>query len=145
MVKKALSKLKDQLSEEEYFVGSDLNTEMEDWLGDQQAEGQLAVDVFQTANDIVIKAPVAGVEETAIDITVEAESVAIRGERKEEKEVADEHYHAHECYWGAFSRTVMLPVEGEPEGARATFRNGILTIRIPKSKKNQAVKLKVNG
>jgi HSP20 family protein len=145
VVKKVFSKLKDQLSEEEYFAGTGLETEMEDWLGEQQTEGQLAVDVFQTANDIVVKAPIAGVEETAIDITVEPESVSIRGERKEEKEVTDEHYHAHECYWGAFSRTAALPVEGDPEGARATFRNGILTVRVPKSHKNQAVKLKVNG
>jgi HSP20 family protein len=145
VVKKALNKLKDQLSEEEYFVGSELETEMEDWLGGQPTEGQLAVDVFQTANDIVVKAPVAGVDETEIDITVQPDSVVIRGERKEEKEVTDEHYHAKECYWGAFSRMVTLPTEGEPEGARATFKNGILTIRIPKSKKNQAVKLRVNA
>jgi hypothetical protein len=128
VVKKALNKLKDQLSEEEYFVGSELGTEMEDWLGGEQpTEGQLAVD------------------ETEIDITVQPDSVVIRGERKEEKEVTDEHYHAKECYWGAFSRMVTLPTEGEAEGARATFKNGILTIRIPKSKKNQAVKLRVNA
>jgi HSP20 family protein len=147
VVKKALSKLKDQLSEEEYFLGTDLEGEMTDWLGQAAApvEGQLAVDVYQTQADIVVKAPVAGVDEANIDITVQPDSISIRGERKEEKEVADDHYHAKECYWGAFSRVVMLPVEGDPEGAKATFKNGILTIRIPKSRKNQAVKLRVNN
>lgn len=145
MVKKALSKLKDQLSEEEYFLGTDLAEEVGDWLSADATEGQLAVDVYQTAGDIVVKAPVAGVDEANIDITVQPESISIRGERKEEKEVADEHYHSRECYWGSFSRMVMLPVEGDPEGARATFKNGILTIRIPKSKKNQAVKLKIQS
>lgn len=145
MVKKALNKLKDQLSEEEYVLGSELTSEIGDWMAEDPTEGQLAVDVYQTAGEIVVKAPVAGVDEANIDITVQPESISIRGERKEEKEVSDEHYHARECYWGAFSRTVMLPAEGDPDGARATFKNGILTVRIPKSKKNQSIKLKVNG
>lgn len=141
MVKKALSKIKDQLSEEEYFLGEDTNTE--DWLAG--TEGQLAVDVYQTPHDIVIKAPVAGVDEGDIDITVQPDQVNIKGERVEEKEVAEENFHTRECYWGAFSRTVILPVEGNPEGARATFKKGILTIRVPKSHKEQAVKLQINS
>lgn len=145
MVKKALSKLKNQLTEEETILGSDFDAEMADWLSQSPAEGQLAVDVYQTANDMVIKAPVAGVEPGELDITLQPDSVSIRGERKEQKEVADEHYHAKECYWGAFSRMVMLPVEGDTDNAKATFKNGILTIRIPKSHKSQQVKLKVSN
>lgn len=145
MVKKALNKLKEQpLSEEEFFLGSDFP--VSDWFAAQeQTEGQLSVDLYQTGNDIVIKAPVAGVPEDSIDITVLPDQVSIRGERSEEREVADENYHAKECFWGSFSRTVALPVEGDSENAKATFKNGILTVRIPKSKKNQAVKLKVNN
>lgn len=141
MVKKALSKLKDQVSEEEYFLGGE--SMIGDWLTEQAVEGELAVDVYQTQNEVVVKAPVAGVNEQDIDITVQPDQVAIRGERREEKEVADEHYHSRECYWGAFSRAVVLPVEVDPDGAKATFKNGILTVRLPKSKKNQAVKLKI--
>lgn len=146
MVKKALTNLKNQLSEEEFLLGdafSDATTG--DWLAEVQTEGNLAVDVYQTQNDIVVKAPVAGVNEADIDITVQPDQVSIRGERKEEREVEDNGYHTRECYWGAFSRTVTLPVEGEPDGARATFKNGILTIRVPKSRKNQAVKLKISA
>lgn len=145
MVKKALNKLKEQpLSEEEFFLGNDFP--VSDWFAAAEpTEGQLSVDVYQTQSDIVIKAPVAGVPEDSIDITVLPDQVTIRGERSEEREVADENYHAKECFWGSFSRTVSLPVEGDVEAAKATFKNGILTIRIPRSKKNQAVKLKINN
>lgn len=139
MVKKAIEKLKDELSEEQYFLEE--NPE-EDWLA--QTEGQLAVDVYQTENDIVVKAPIAGVDPDDIDITVQGDQVTIRGERKEEREVNDEHYHAHECYWGAFSRTVVLPAEIDPEKARATFKNGILTVRVAKSSKHTPKKLAIN-
>lgn len=141
MVKKAIEKLKDELSEEQYFLEDE--SEGEDWLS--QAEGQLAVDVYQTENDIVIKAPIAGVDPDDIDITVQGDQVTIRGERKEEREVNDENYHARECYWGAFSRTVVLPTEVDFEKARVTFRNGILNVRLPKSAKNTPQKLKISS
>lgn len=143
MVKKALTGLKGQLSDEEFLLGDNFSAGA-DWFAQVQTEGQLAVDVYQTQNDIVVKAPIAGVEESQIDIQVSSNELTIRGERKEEKEVTDENYHTHECYWGAFSRTVALPVEGDAEAARATFKNGILTVRVPKSKKGQAIKLRVN-
>ena len=143
MVKQAIDKLKGQMSEEEFFLGDNIDEAAADWLAQAQPEGQLAVDVYQTDRDIVIKAPIAGVPETEIDITVQPEQVTIRGERKEESEVSEENYHTHECFWGTFSRMVMLPVEGEPEKAKATFKNGILTIRVPKSKRTDTIKLKL--
>lgn len=144
MVKKAISKLKNQLSEEEYFLGTPFSEVTEDWLTETESEGQLAVDVYQTASDIVVKAPVAGVSENDIDITVTAEQVIIKGERKEEHEANEDHYHTKECFWGSFSRVIDLPAEGEPEKSHATFKNGILTVRIPKSQKAGSVKLKVS-
>lgn len=145
MVKKAVSNLKNNtLSEEEFFLGNEFP--VSDWFASvAPSEGQLSVDVYQTQNDIVVKAPVAGVAENQIDITVLADQVMIKGERIEERETSDDLYHTKECFWGTFSRTVALPVEGNPEGAKATFKNGILTIRIPKSKKTNAVKLTVNA
>ena len=142
MVKKALSKLSDPLSEEEYFL--DQETESGDWFAETSTEGNLAVDVFQTQKEIVIKAPVAGVDKENIEIEAKPDQVTIRGERKEEKEVDEGNYYAKECFWGSFTRTVSLPVEGDPENANVTFKNGILTVRIPKSKKHQTVKLKVS-
>lgn len=146
MVKKALSRFNNQLSEEElFFGGSDIETTTNDWFSQTENEGQLAVDVYQTATDIVVKAPVAGVDEGDIDITVKPDLVTIRGERKEEREVEEGGYVAKECFWGAFSRSVSLPVEGEPDKARATFAKGILTVRIPKAKTGKEVKLKINS
>lgn len=148
MVKKALSKLGgNNLSDEEFLLaGSDFSTDLTEngWFSDAQ-EGQLAVDVYQTEKDIVVKAPVAGVDEGDIDIEVKPDQITIRGERKEEKEVSEGNYHSRECFWGSFSRVVAFPVEGDPDGAKATFKSGILTVRVPKSRKNQAVKLKING
>lgn len=144
MVKKALSKLNNQVSEEEYFLGGDFP--VSDWLAETQAvEGELAVDVYQTPTEIVVKAPLAGVSEDDVDITVQPDQVSIKGERKEEREVAEDNYHARECYWGSFSRSVTLPTEVNPDGAKATFKKGILTIRLPKSKKSQTVKLKIGS
>lgn len=146
MVKKALSRLTNQVSDEElFFGGSDIETATNDWFAQSDSEGQLSVDVCQTPTEIVVKAPVAGVAGEDINITVKADSATISGERKEEKEVTAEGYLARECFWGSFSRVVSLPTEGEPEKARATFKNGILTIRIPKSKKEHEVTLKVNS
>ncbi|MDD3480885.1 MAG: Hsp20/alpha crystallin family protein [Patescibacteria group bacterium] len=144
MVKKALSKLGRELSEEEFFLGSDIATGTNDWFTEGDTAGELAVDVYETAEDIVVKAPVAGVAPEDIDITAKPDMLTIAGERKEEKEVANESYVARECFWGSFSRSVSLPSEGEVDKAKVTFKDGILTVRIPKSKKHQSVKLKIN-
>lgn len=146
MVKRALSKLNNQLSDEELFFGdNEIETTTEDWFSQTDNEGQLAVDVYETNNDIVIKAPVAGVSEEDIDIIVKPDMVTITGERKEEREVANEGYIAHECFWGSFSRSVSLPEKGSPDKAKATFNKGILTIRVPKAEEGKEVKLKVTS
>jgi HSP20 family protein len=103
-----------------------------DWLS-SGVEGQLAVDVYQTKAEIVIKAPIAGVNPNDISIAITDEVVTIKGERKEIVEVERENYYAQECYWGAFSRSVILPVSTVSDKAEATFDDGILTIRIPKA------------
>lgn len=143
MVKKALSRFRNDLPSEDFF--GDAGVAGSDWFSQNESEGQLAVDVYETAEDIVVKAPVAGVDAADIDITVRPDMVTIAGQRKEEREVSEENYIARECFWGSFSRTVTLPSEGEADKARATFNKGILTIRMPKSKKHLAYKLKINS
>jgi len=138
------------VTEESFFLEDNILTE--DWLGapvmetpeEATVDGQLAVDVYETAKDMVVKAPVAGVGGDDIDITVTDEMIIIRGERKETKEVDLGSYHAQECYWGGFSRTVNLPQKGLADEAIADFSKGILTIRIPKAETNKLRKLKVN-
>jgi len=132
---------KDTNLSEESFFASNLTKGERNW--EEEVEGQLAVDVYQTKNDVVIKAPIAGIDAEELDIAVTNESVAIKGERYDVKEVDTDEYHAQECYWGAFSRSVMLPVECDSEKAEASFKKGILTVRIPKLVKTKTRKIKV--
>jgi HSP20 family protein len=113
----------------------------EDWM--EQAEGQLAVDVYQTKDNVVIKAPIAGVTADRLDIEVAEDIVNIRGERVEDKEVDREHYYVQECYWGSFSRSVILPTSTMAEKASAALKDGVLTITIPKVAQDKVKKIKV--
>ena len=113
----------------------------EDWMA--EAEGQLAVDVYQTKENVVIKAPIAGVTPDKIDIEVAEDVVTIRGERVEEKEVDREHYYVQECYWGSFSRSVILPTSTIAEKAAASLKDGVLTVTIPKVAQDKVKKIKV--
>jgi len=95
-------------------------------------EGQLTIDVYQTSDSIVIVSPVAGVATDDLDISITAESVTIQGHRGQVTEVSDEDYIYQECYWGRFSRSVILPEEVDPENAQASVKSGILRIVMPK-------------
>ena len=113
-----------------------------DWV-ENEDEGQLAVDVFQTQDDIIIKAMVAGVKPEDLDISITRDMVTIRGVRESEREVNDENFFFKELYWGSFSRTILLPQEIEVEESDAQERNGLLTLRLPKVDKGKQTKLKV--
>jgi len=106
-----------------------------DWMEDY--EGQLAVDVFQTGDDIVLKAPIAGVKPEDLEISITDEIISIKGQRKEIEEITRENYFSQECYWGSFSRSYALPTAVNSEKATASLKNGILTIRIPKLEKTK--------
>ncbi len=112
---------------------------------EEEPEGQLTVDVNQTASDIIIKTMVAGVRPDDLDIAITRDMVTIKGKREAAKEVADEDYFFRELYWGSFSRTILLPQEIEVEEAEATERYGLLTIRLPKVDKGRQTKLKVKS
>lgn len=104
-----------------------------EWM--EEMEGQLAVDVYQTPGEIVIKAPIAGVRQEDLDVTITEEQVTIRGERHDMQTEPVEGYLVQECYWGSFSRTYALPIAVDSEKASARLVNGILTITIPKAAK----------
>lgn len=118
-----------------------------DWLEEaaEGEEGQLTIDVYQTPSDIVIKSTVAGVNPEDIDISIANDMVTVKGRRMKDKEVSAENYYYQELYWGAFSRSVILPVEVDSDKAKAVIKNGILTIRLPKSEKVKAKKIKVRS
>ncbi|MEK7172783.1 MAG: Hsp20/alpha crystallin family protein [Patescibacteria group bacterium] len=101
-----------------------------DWL---KSKGQLAVDVFQTETEFCVQAPIAGVEQGDIDIAIENEMLIIRGERKEPIIGKEKKYFYQECYWGPFSRQIILPEDANHEKIKASLKNGILVVRIPKA------------
>ncbi len=108
-------------------------------------EGELAVDVYQTADSIVVKALVAGVQPQTIDIALTREMLTISGIRTDEREVDEDNYFQRELYWGSFSRTILLPEEVDVERAEASEKHGILMIRLPKINKKRETKLKVRA
>lgn len=97
-----------------------------------EQEGQLVIDVYQTDDEIVIQSAIAGVNPEDIDISVENDMVRISGERKNTFEKKDKNYFYQECYWGSFSREIVLPAEVDSGRADASMKNGVLTIRMPK-------------
>ena len=117
--------------------------EDEKWLDEDYEEGQLSVDVFQTKDAIVIKSTIAGVKPEDIDISINNDMVTIRGKRQEEETIQEDDYFYQECYWGGFSRSIILPTEIIPEKVDASLKNGVLTVRLPKAKKTQSVSVKV--
>lgn len=115
-----------------------------EWL-DEEYEGQLSVDVFQTDKDIIIKSTIAGVRPEDIDISINDEQITIKGKRRQEHTVSEENYFYRECYWGGFSRSIILPQEIKPDQVEATMENGILTISLPKAEKVKVRKVRVKG
>ena len=117
----------------------------EAWFDEEGSEGELTVDVYQTPSEIVIKSMVAGVKPEDLDISITRDMVVIKGKRETERFVKDEDYFHQECYWGTFSRSVILPLEVDSENSVASFKNGILTIRLPKIEKVKTKKIKIAG
>jgi HSP20 family protein len=107
-----------------------------------EAEGQLAIDVYQTETELVIQSAIAGVKPEDLDISIERDIINIRGNRPKPFEEKGD-YFTQECYWGPFSREVILPVEVDPERAEALMKDGILTIRLPKLLREKRRKIKV--
>jgi HSP20 family protein len=113
--------------------------------GDLEDEGQLTVDVYQTPTEIFVESPIAGVAPEDIDVSITPETVTIKGRREREREVREEDYVYQECYWGRFSRSVVLPTEVDADAAKASIKNGVLTIRVPKLNRARLKKVKVEG
>lgn len=109
------------------------------------AEGQLTIDVYQTDNDIVIKSTIAGVKPEDLDVAINNDMVTIKGERKNEDAIPHESYYYQECYWGSFSRSILLPVDIIADKVEASLKNGILTVKLPKADTTKIKKIQVRG
>ena len=113
------------------------------WIKESNEEGELAVDVYQTPNAIVVKTMIAGVRLEDLNVTITREMVTIKGKRDEEPGISNDDYFQQELYWGSFSRTILLPAEVEAEDAEATESHGLLTIVLPKIDKEKTKRLKI--
>lgn len=100
-----------------------------------EKQGQLTIDVFETNKNIVIQSAVGGVNPEDLEIIIEKDMVCIKGKRKRCEEEETEKFFFQECYWGKFSREIILPVLVDSSKSQASLENGILTIKIPKTEK----------
>ncbi len=107
-------------------------------------EGQLTIDVYQTDNDVVIRSTIAGVSSENLDIAVTNDMVTIKGMRHPDEKVHTAAYYYQELYWGPFSRTVILPEDVDADAAKASLKNGILTLRLPKLAKTKIKRVKIS-
>lgn len=140
-----------KIEKEEIKVGEKLKKESKkaqvkseekpkDWL---EPEGQLAIDVYQTESYIVIQAPIAGIRKEDLDISIENDVVTIKGNREKPSEAEEKNYFYQECYWGPFSREIILPDEGDPSRAEASMKEGILTLKIPRIERERKRKIAI--
>ena len=109
------------------------------------AEGQLPVDVYQTANEIVIRAFLAGVRADELSVSISRDMVEIEGSREERDQVTGSDYFSQELFWGSFARTILLPQEIDVDAATAGAKDGLLTLVLPKLDKTRQTKLRVKA
>ncbi len=112
---------------------------------EEEVAGELAVDVYQTPTHIIIRAMIAGVKPEDLDVSITRDMVTIRGRRERHTESSGGDFFFQELYWGAFTRTIVLPQEIEIEDAEASEKHGLLTIKLPKLDKGRQAKLKVKS
>ena len=110
----------------------------ENWH-EEQLEGQLAVDVAQTEKDVMIVSTMAGAISDQIEVYLHNDLLTIRGRRVTPLNGREVEYFHEECFWGKFSRTIVLPVEVKGEMARAEYHNGVLTVWVPKQKLDRQI------
>ncbi len=107
-------------------------------------EGELAVDVYETDKAIFVKTAIAGVKPENLQLSLTADMLTIRGARHDEPREEDgRKYLSQECHWGAFSRTIILPAEVNASKAEASFKSGLLLIKLPKAKRDANIKVQV--
>lgn len=116
----------------------------DDWF-DNDLEGQLLLDVYQDKKNIYVKSTMAGVNPADLEVSLNNDMLTIRGKRVQEDVGEDVDYFYQECYWGSFSRSIILPVAVKPDKISAVLKDGVLTVVLPKSERRQNISIKVNS
>lgn len=108
-------------------------------------DGQLAVDVYHDDHNVYIRAIVGGIDAKDIEVHMNNDMVTIKGKRIIPKEVKPEHYFIQECYWGGFSRSIILPVDIKHDGVEAKIEHGILLVMLPKSHRPKNTRIPIKA
>ena len=113
----------------------------DEWDNADDFPGQLAVDVYETADKLVVKARTAGISKSDLDVSISENTLTISGVLSGGEDDQTTRWYIQECYWGEFSRTIVLPVpvKEDPDSVKAELRDGVLTITFTKLKKNSIV------
>jgi HSP20 family protein len=115
----------------------------DEWDESEDLPGQLAVDVYETKEKLVVKARTAGVNKNDLDVSISDNTLSIRGTLSAGNEDDVENYFVQECYWGEFSRSIALPVPVKEEDIEAMLKDGVLTISFAKVKQDTVKKIQV--
>jgi HSP20 family protein len=115
----------------------------DEWDESDDLPGQLAVDVYETREKLVVKARTAGVNKNDLDVSIADNTLSIRGTLSAGNEDDVENYFVQECYWGEFSRSIALPVPVKEEEIEAVLKDGVLTISFAKVKQDTVKKIQV--
>lgn len=107
--------------------------------------GQLSLDIFHLEKELVILAPIAGVKEEDITISITDDVLVIKGARQNKYDISEENYYARECFWGNFSRSIVLPQEADTKNISAKFEHNVLEIHIPKAETESTKVIRING
>jgi HSP20 family protein len=109
--------------------------------------GEMAIDMYETKDDVVVKTALPGVKPEDVDVTITGDVLSIKGETKEEKETQgdNQNYLRRERRYGAFSRSITLPSGLQVDKAQASFENGVLTLRVPKSEQAKPKSIKIQA
>ncbi len=115
----------------------------DEWDEEEAVPGQLAVDVYETKEKLVVKARTAGVNKNELDVSIADNTLSIRGTLSAGNEEDVENYFVQECYWGEFSRSLALPVPVKEDEIEAVLKDGVLTISFTKVKQDSVKKIQV--
>ncbi len=130
--------------EVEQIVETEEVIDDEDWDDTDDLPGQLAVDVYETAEKLIIKARTAGIERKDLDVSINDNILTISGVLNSGEDDKATQWHIQECYWGEFSRTIALPVQVKETGVEAILKDGVLTISFEKEKVAAPTRIQIN-
>jgi HSP20 family protein len=105
--------------------------------------GQLVVDVYETDKELIVQSAIAGIKSDQIDVALDNDILVIKGEREDPSKEKDRRYFLKECYWGPFSKEIILPREIDTGKIDAKVKDGILTVKMPKIERAKNKKIEV--